>query len=246
MIDDFTFVDTHCHIDLYRDYDSVIEVAEREKVFTIAVTNTPSVFGKMQQLTESKQYVHAAVGMHPELVRERWRELNLLEELVSQTRFIGEVGLDYTDNDLMVRERQRKVFDAILSICSKTGGRIITVHSRRAADDVVSAIGQDYNGKIILHWYSGSHKILKRAIGYGYYFSVNPAMLVSKSGQQIIKRIPLDRMLTESDGPFVKIGTSIASPSSMENTIERLASLIGKDKQEVQAKIFSNFKSCLL
>ncbi|MCL4704996.1 TatD family hydrolase [bacterium] len=245
MIDDFTFVDTHCHVDLYRDYDSVIEVAEREKVFTIAVTNTPSVFGKMQQLTESKQYVHAAVGMHPELVRERWNELNLLEELVSQTRFIGEVGLDYTDSDPMVRERQRKVFDAILDISSKVGGKIITVHSRRAAEDVVSAIGSNYNGRIILHWYSGSHRTLERAIGYGYYFSVNPAMLVSKAGRQIIKRIPLDRVLTESDGPFVKIGTSIATPSSMESTIENLASLIDKDKHEVQTKIFSNFMDCL-
>ncbi len=245
MINDFKFVDTHCHIDLYPAYKQVIEDAESRKVFTVAVTNTPSVFGKMQELVKGKEYVQAALGMHPQLVKERWKELSSVNELITHSRFVGEIGLDYSEQNSENLRRQREVFSSILELCARAGNKILTIHSRRSAEDVVSAIGPSFNGKIILHWYSGSLKILERAVMNGYYFSVNHDMLVSKNGREIVKQIPLSRLLTESDGPFIALPAGPASPSSMELLVENLASFLDKDKNEIQQVINTNFAHCL-
>lgn len=245
MIDNFKFVDAHCHVDLYPGYRQVIEDAESNKIFTVAVTNTPSVFGKMQELVKEKEYVHAALGMHPQLVKERWKELSQVDELIAQSRFVGEIGLDYSESNPEDLRRQRKVFGSILELCSRAGNKILTIHSRRSAEDVVSAIGSNYNGKIILHWYSGSLKTLERAVMNGYYFSINHDMLVSKNGREIIRQIPLSCLLTESDGPFVALPNGPASPSSMELLVEDLASFLGKNKNELQRVINTNFINCL-
>ncbi len=87
--------DTHCHLDLYPDYAALINEIEQEQIYTIAVTNAPSVFRQCATLTRKCKYIRAALGLHPELVMQRFRELDMMIEMLSETRYIGEVGLDY-------------------------------------------------------------------------------------------------------------------------------------------------------
>src|SRR5690606_31942578 len=121
------------------------------------------------------------------------------------TRYIGEVGLDNsnkTPNDYFT---QRHVFEKIINTCADQTGKILTVHSRKAENDVINVIGNNFPGKVILHWYSGSIGNLEKAIEYGYYFSINYPMTQSESGKKIVRRIPIDRILLESDGPFISL-----------------------------------------
>ena len=238
------FIDTHCHIDLYQDPKGTLKKAEDHGVGVIAVTNTPSVFEHTTTLTADTRHAQAALGLHPELVEERASELGLMWRLFDRTRFIGEVGLDYTDSRQAIRHRQREIFGKILERCETSANKVLTVHSRRAAADVVSAIGDRFRGTVILHWYSGSKKVLEQAIENGLYFSINSAMLKSKRGEEIIRVIPQDRVLTETDGPFVSIGRSPASPLNIPEVITMLSRLWKGDEDTTIKIVMDNYVRC--
>jgi len=165
-------IDTHCHIDLYPDYNKLIEEIERARIYTIAVTNTPSVFRHCLSLTEGKKFIRTALGLHPQLVVQRHRELGLMLEMLPETKYVGEIGLDFVSQDKQERTLQQKVFMTILERCATFPDKVLTIHSRRAAAEVVNLIGDSYPCKVILHWFSGSHQILDKAIDYGFYFSL--------------------------------------------------------------------------
>jgi len=237
--------DTHCHLDLYPDYGGVIDEIERARIYTIAVTNAPSVFRRSSQIAEETRFVRTAVGLHPELVGQRHGELDLFAELLEETRYVGEVGLDFVSQNQRDRDLQKRVFGTILERCADHGDKFITVHSRRAAGDVVDMVGSAYPGTVVLHWFSGSSKVLERALEYGLLFSVNPAMLASEKGRQLIAKIPLDRLLTETDGPFVRVGDSFARPRDIATIVSGLAELKNLDPDGVAEALFDNFRDAL-
>ncbi|OWY71556.1 hypothetical protein B7486_07665 [cyanobacterium TDX16] len=236
-------LDAHCHIDLFADPKAVVEKAESMHIRTIAVTNAPSVFFYTRQLTQNCRYVRPAAGLHPELVHSHGNELEQLWPLLKQTNYVGEVGLDYVSPDKQNRERQRQVFAAIVEQCARLGNKVLTIHSRRAAADVISTIGPNFHGKAILHWYSGSLRDLERAVEYGFYFSVNPAMTLSQNGNKIISAMPPERVLTETDGPFVKLEARPATPVDTSTVILALASTWRAEPEEAKSIVLNNFRS---
>ena len=188
-------VDAHFHLDLFPDPAAMARGIEAARIHTIAVTNAPSVFFHTRALAEGCRFLHPAVGLHPELVAARAGEIESMWPLLQETRFVGEVGLDYVTKDETQRRLQRIVFARILERCAFLGNKVITVHSRRSAKDVIAAVGNAFRGKVILHWFSGTPAELDKAVAQGLYFSVNPAMTLSRSGQALIQRIPRERML---------------------------------------------------
>src|SRR5690242_19429060 len=101
------YIDTHCHLDLFRECAQVRARIEKKQILTIAVTNSPTVYRRNVDLAAGSANIIVAAGLHPELVFERESELPQLLELVDQTRFVGEVGLDYQSPDASIRARQR-------------------------------------------------------------------------------------------------------------------------------------------
>ena len=87
-------VDFHCHLDLFPDPVSAVRDAEAAGIYTLTVTTTPKAWPRNHDLTQKTKYVRAALGLHPQLIAERSAEINLWEEYLPQTRYIGEVGLD--------------------------------------------------------------------------------------------------------------------------------------------------------
>ena len=240
-------VDTHCHVDLYPDYASVIEESETAGIYTVAVTNTPSVFPKMRELIGRRKHLRAALGLHPELAVARQGELDLFRRLLPQTKYIGEIGLDYARGRAADHAVQRRVFTEILAACASAPERtILTVHSRRAADDVVAAIGAHFPARVILHWFTGSIATLERAIANGYYFSANVAMGTSTSGRRVVAPIPSDRLLTESDGPFVTSSAGVGTrPTDMPVALKVLSEVRGVSTEELRNTIYRNFRTLL-
>jgi TatD DNase family protein len=236
-------VDAHCHIDLYPNPQEVLAAAEAGKVYTIAVTNAPSVFHYTATLSANCRYVRAAAGLHPQLVHSHAGELEQLWSLLDRTRYVGEVGLDYQTPIQTERQAQRRVFSKILERCAAYGNKVITVHSRRAAADVIAAVGENYlGGSVILHWFSGTTGELEKAIQCGIYFSVNMAMTSSRGGQKLIQGMPIDRVVTETDGPFVKVSQEAASPSDVSTVVFHLARIWGLSVEEAGNQIISNFR----
>jgi TatD DNase family protein len=229
-------------VDLYPEPKKLVTEAARNEWHVVAVTNAPSVFEHTRNLADAHPTVHAAVGLHPQLVSTRSNERGMLKELLATTRFVGEIGLDYQTKNEQERALQREVFLEVVETCSMLGNRILTIHSRRSSKDVLSILGESFRGTAILHYFSGLKSEVSIATKRGYYFSINPAMTRSKSGQQLIACMEPERVLTESDGPFVKLGRRPAEPRDTSVVIEHLAGVWACSVESAAEKVLANFE----
>lgn len=238
-------LDTHFHLDLSTDPASTVRQIDAARVYTVAVTNAPSVFPATENLVRGSKYVRAALGLHPELAVERAGEFALFRRYLPQTRYVGEVGLDYVTTVERDRKTQRRVFEAVIAECRAARGKVVTIHSRRAAADVIDVVGAGFPGAWILHWYSGSRTVLSRAISMGAYFSVNSAMAESEKSETLVREIPPDRILIESDGPFISIDGRPATPMALSGVVRRLAEWWKVDLTEARIRLSANARSLL-
>ncbi len=237
------FIDTHCHLDLYKSSIDIIKEAEKAGVILVAVTNTPSVFYFTENLSTKYNNLIPAIGLHPELAIQRKNELALMWDILPRTKFVGEIGLDYSSADQSERKVQREVFSQIIQHCFDISNKVLTIHSRRSAVDVISIVGNSFPGKIIMHWFTGTQSQAERAVLNGYYFSFNSSMLNSRNGQLLAKIIPREKILTETDGPFITIDDEPVRPGYIPQTVSKMAELLNVEKDELQKKIFENFQT---
>jgi TatD DNase family protein len=235
--------DFHCHIDLHPDPPTVIDRCAREGIVTIAVTTTPKAWPQNREWTKRNSYVQAAAGLHPELVGERYAEVELLEQQIQESRFVGEVGLDKSPQYLKNYSKQQEILRRALRTAQEIGQRVITLHSRRAARDVISMIEQYTEPQrvlCILHWFSGSPEETQRAVAAGCYFSVNHSMLNHERGRKLIQSLPMDRLLTETDSPFTTIKGRKSMPWDVTTTTTQLAEVYGLPLAHMNLTLLSN------
>lgn len=240
------YVDAHCHVDLYPDMEALMARCEADRVLTIAVTTTPRAWPRNMQLASRYSFVEPALGIHPQLVGSGPSELGTWDSYLSQARIIGEVGLDASPRYHRTLDAQKEVFAHVLRECAKVGGKVLTVHSVRTSKQVVDMLEEYLAGSgctVILHWFTGSMGDARRAADLGCYFSVNADMLSKEAHIKTVQAMPLHRILTESDGPFTKSGTQPRSPSDMPQTVEKLASVIGLERDAMCLKLLDNYVS---
>jgi TatD DNase family protein len=236
-------VDFHCHLDLYPNFLEMVAECERRKIYTLAVTTTPRSWQRNNMLAMPTKYVRAALGLHPQVVGEFHYEVDALCDLIPETRYVGEIGLDGSPEHAKSFALQKSVLDKILLSCAANGGRIISLHSRSATHEVLDMLEKHKKSGIpILHWFSGSLKELERAIGLGCWFSVGPAMLNSKKGMEIAANIPHDRLLTETDGPFTQQKGKPYMPWDVGIAVEKLGFIWKQDATKVKSQIAANLK----
>ncbi len=241
-------VDFHCHLDLFPNHLEILRECENLGIKTLTVTNAPRVWAQNQLFAKDCQHVRVALGLHPQLAHAYANELNLFEKYLPDTRYVGEVGLDGAPEYANTLETQRQVFRTILNLCAQSGGKILTVHSRRASREVIDLIGNHFpssKGCTVLHWFTGTIKEALVAVEAGCYFSVNIKMLTSPQKIKLIERLPQDRILTESDGPFIKLGKSLMYPKDIEKVVEKLAPLWTTDIDSAALIIRNNLKTLL-
>lgn len=234
--------DTHFHLDLCPNPEDMVLKIENAKIYTIAVTNAPSVFFHTRNISQNTKYIRAALGLHPELAAQRKNEITQFIELVNETKYIGEIGLDNQNKTADDYSIQKEIFQKILTACADKKDKTLTVHSRKANADVVSMIGKDFPGRVILHWYSGGIRDLEAALKNGFYFSINYPMTISESGRKIIERIPKERILIETDGPFTSLKDQTFSPLMTDSILNSILQL---NKSLTPQIVFENFRKLL-
>ncbi|MYI68670.1 MAG: TatD family deoxyribonuclease, partial [Boseongicola sp. SB0673_bin_14] len=126
-------IDFHAHIDLYPDPRAVLAQCVADRHYVLSVTTTPSAWSGTSALAEDAPRVRTALGLHPQLAHERAGELPLFAELLPRVHYVGEIGLDGSPELRSHWQRQQQVFAQILELCTRAGGRVMTIHSRRAA-----------------------------------------------------------------------------------------------------------------
>lgn len=233
--------DTHLHLDLYKNINQIVDQIEDEKLSTIAVTNHPDIYMKLSNMINSK-YIRVSLGFHPELVGNFLNRTEFFLNQIKNSKYIGEIGLDYTSRNIESKGKQLSFFKNVIKECEKTGKKILSIHSRNAEKDVLDIIGLSNSNTIIMHWYSGSIKVHSEMIRNGYYFSFNYKMLSSKKGISILQKTPLSRVLLESDGPFAYIDGKVYQPSIMKRTLTRMSEIIGINENELHEILYNNFE----
>lgn len=195
-------IDTHCHIDLYPNPNKILQVCVKADMTVLAMTNLPSHFEMGYPYFQSLKKIRLALGMHPLMADSHKNEFDLFLKNIDKTSYIGEVGLDFSKEGISTKEIQIDTFTKILKVI--TGKKkILSIHSRKAEKEVLDLLNYYQIEYAIFHWYSGGLNLIKNISDAGFYFSINPAMIKSISGQKIISKIPKENILTETDGPFI-------------------------------------------
>ena len=205
-----TKVDAHCHLGFASNARALAEQGSYEGMGFFSGTVTPQDYEAQACLLGSCSNVRLGLGLHPWWVSERTFEANNEEEsqiqqvirLAQQTRYINEVGLDFSPAHTKTKDTQVRAFRAVLT--SLDEGAIISIHSVKAFDVVFDLLRQTNTlaqSKCIFHWFSGSSEQLHQAVKAGCYFSVGERFLPSKRAKEYLKVIPQNRLLLETDLP---------------------------------------------
>lgn len=236
-------IDFHCHLDLYPDPELEVREANAARVYVLSVTTTPRAWVRTAKLAQGHKRIRTSLGLHPQLAHERASELSLFEELLPRTRYVGEIGLDGSPNYGEHAAIQSKVFDTVLRLSALGGGRIMSIHSRRAVDEILDRLAATPDaGTPILHWFSGSARQLRRAVDIGCWFSVGPAMLRGERGRALALAMPTDRILTETDGPFASGPKGPLRPADAWQAVKQLARTWNIPLEEAGGRLLDNLR----
>jgi TatD DNase family protein len=248
-------IDSHCHLDFPDFEGQVPEVLARAEANGVAhlvtICTKVSEFDKVLAIAESDPRISCSVGIHPhEAAEEPAVDADRLVELAKHPKVvgIGEAGLDYY-YDKSPRERQRQVFATHIE-ASRRSGLPLIVHSRDADDDTIEElkIGAEKGGLTgVIHCFTSTQKLADAALEIGFYISLS-GIVTFKSADElraVIKTVPLDRLLVETDSPYLapvpKRGKK-NEPSFVKLTAEFAAQLFGLSDEAFAEKTTENFR----
>ena len=237
------YIDAHCHIDLYANSQQVISRCLELSMTVLSVTTTPNAWEKTKALAPKNSKIITALGLHPELAHKFKSSIDLFEDILPETKFVGEIGLDGSKHAKIHWSDQLYVFRRILKACAKLDGRVLLIHSRKATSAVLDELEAfPKAGVPVLHWFSGTKRELERAIKLGAWFSVGPAMLMTSKGRSLVTLMPQDRIITETDGPIVQIDNRPICPWDVDLAISDLSELWGFSRSSVGGIVSANAK----
>lgn len=238
-------IDMHCHLDLYPEPFKVAEECKKRGTYVLSVTTTPKAWDGTCRLAKGCSRIRTALGLHPQIAHQRSHELELFDALLSDAKYVGEIGLDGGKGFKDHWQVQLKVFRHILNSVNSAGGRVMTIHSRSSAASVLDFL-PGVDGVPILHWFTGTPSQLRKAIDMGCWFSINPSMLETKKGYNLVAMMPKERILTETDGPFTTLSGNTLFPWDASLVILKVASIWKCDISEAEKIIDNNFKRLLV
>jgi TatD DNase family protein len=119
----------------------------------------------------------------------------------------------------------------------------MSVHSRSAPAATIERLRNAKATRAILHWFSGSIADLDVGLDAGFYLSVNPAMMRSEKGRSIIARLPKDRVLVESDGPYARVAGRQLEPPDVSIAVDYLGQIWDSSSSDVSRQLTANLRS---
>ncbi len=234
-------MDFHCHLDLYPNAREVFKEAAQKNEFTWLVTTSPKAFVATARELTGAANVLVTPGLHPEIAHERASELDLLLTQMGDVTAVGEVGLDGSSRYRKSYDVQRALFEAIIERSSALGGRVLSIHSRQAVNDVLAVLDRHAGfGTAVMHWFTGTVKELRAAEERGCWFSIGPAAFASSSGRALAAKIPRHFVVPESDGPFAQIDDKPVLPWSADLTAWHLGKAWDVSTQEAAILLSEN------
>jgi TatD DNase family protein len=235
-------IDTHAHLHVCAD--PPLELVERARAAGVdrilEVGASPASWDEVVEFCAGLEGIEPILGIHPHQAGDAERsDLARLAELPAVA--VGETGLDYY-RDYAPRDAQRQLFQAHLGLAEELG-KTVVIHCRSAELDVARALG-DFAGIVVLHCFS-SPGLLRPALDRGYYvsFAGNVTYPNADELRAAAREIPSDRILAETDTPYLSPQPRRGRPNEPANvvhTVAALAEVRGEDPHELAAQIDAN------
>jgi TatD DNase family protein len=243
-------VDVHSHLtfpDFKKDLNEVIERAKGAGVVSIISSGTSIESNKeVLELSKKFQIVKASLGAYPTEVKKSNidEQLEFIKKNKAKIVAIGEAGLDY--KELQNKEEQKFCFEKVITLAEKLNKPLV-VHSRKAESDALDLIESSKLKKVIMHCFTPKMSIVKRAQELGYNFSIPTVITRLEHFQEMVKRIPLNQLLTETDAPFLSpFRGKRNEPSFIVESLKKMAEIKNMDVKEVENNIYMNYQKLFL
>ena len=249
----YKIFDTHAHYDS-EDYDGDRDevLKELKENGVIGILNCASSYESVSitdKLTKEYDFIYGALGIHPEnadeLTNERLEEIKEMIKVNDKIVAVGELGLDYYWDENPPKEVQKNVLRAQMNLAKELNMPVI-IHDRDAHKDTLNIMKEFPEVKGIVHCFSGSVEFAKECIKLGYYIGFTGVVTFKNARKaiEVAKEIPLDRMLVETDAPFMAPVPNRGKRNRsdyIKYIIEKIAEIRSIDPEELNIQLNNNF-----
>ena len=246
-------IDSHCHLDHEHLFENIDDILKRSKDVGIkkllTICTTFKSFDKIKDLVQKDKIIYGTYGIHPhEAKNDKVNSKTIIREITQNDKIIGigETGLDFYYNH-SDKEDQISSFEEHIKAALELKMPLI-IHSRNAETETLEIFKKykDSKLKILMHCFTGSDKFAKNLLEFNAYFSASGIITFKNSEklQETFKSIPLDRMLIETDSPYlapVPNRGKLNEPSFVIHTAEKLANIKQISKLELINLTTENF-----
>ncbi len=233
-------IDAHCHLEQHdydKDRDAVIERAKKAGMKAVVTCCArPQDFDKtMEMANRYKGFVFATVGLHPEYVKDFSEDqieqfIQTIKANASRIVAIGEAGLDYFwIKEGEWRAKEQELFVRLIEL-AKSLHKPLVIHSREAEEECVKILEREDATKVLMHMF-GANQLTKRVLENGWNISVNTIVLRSKKHGKVVRDCPIERLLLETDAPWLApqtLGSAQKArnePTSIRAVAEKIAEI---------------------
>lgn len=267
------YFDIHSHLNLSplsERKDEIIKTLEEREVGTITVGVDYETSAQAVEIAQKSVNLFASVGLHPSDADKKEFDIEKFKELAGHPKVvaIGECGLDYfriDSNDVVTKEKQKEIFNKQIDLSlEKNLPLILHVRPQKPArnaehstagggtmdayEDVLEILEsrQTENIRGDVHFFVGTPEIAERFLKLGFYLSFTGVVTFARDYDEVIRQTPIDRILTETDAPFVAPIShrgEICEPWMVEEVVKKIAEIKGLDFEQTRLQILENVKT---
>ena len=262
------YVDVHAHLDfpdVYSRIDEVINNAKSASVKAIITQGiTPETNNISLELSKKYDIVYSAIGLYPIDAISRESDEGIyptdiktfdIDEHISWIQkkiksnkkilAIGEVGLDYS-HPKTDKKMQRSVFEKFIRLSEKTK-KPLSIHSRKAESDVLEMLECSSLKNPVVHCFSGKFRLAQKIADNGWYFSIPTNIVRSSQFQNMVDKIPLRQIFTETDTPYLSpFKDKMNEPAYISEAVKKMAEIKKMTEEDLSNQIYMNFQKVFL
>lgn len=240
-------IDVHCHLDFFNDAQIKNIIAKcKQAGVNVVVSNGTDHKTNLKNLDIAAKYreVRVALGAYPTEIlkmsdKEIEDEIKFIRTNAQNIVAVGEIGIDYKECE--EREKQKKVFETLIILAREIGKPVI-VHSRKAEEECIKILEKSKSEKVIMHCFSGKIKLAERIYANKWFLSIPANVKFSSHFQEVVKKIPLDGLLCETDSPFLHPDKQKDNtPFNVVESYKKIAEIKNLNLNEVEQVIEKNF-----
>ena len=243
----YQVIDSHCHLDFPKFNKDQAEVIERaNEAGVIEIINSGVDYktnSSTLELAKKYRQIHATLGLSPHMAADADEEqiqqiLNQIERNVDKIVGIGEAGLDhYYCKDEKEQEKQIAAFKQIVELADKYNKPLV-IHARDAEGLALEL--SKHLKTVVFHCYGGSIETMQEIVEAGHFVSVPTLVCFSEHHKDIAKHLPLEKMLIETDSPYLSPRKGRNEPAFVLDSVPIIASLKQIDEKEIALATIQN------